>query len=173
MWLINDGQVLLHEFERLVPEKIRDHSLAVAEKAGSRSKDLDEEVLFFAGLFHDIGKSKELKRTSFHALDGARHLFFLGELHLSPLVARHTGADREAKVLGISLAPWDDLSKSREMRLAPYQQILDWADLTTAPDGSDVTYEERLLDVTERYGSASPEARVMQEMILVLEAKEL
>ena len=171
MWLMNKKEFLLDQFERLCPKEIQEHSLAVARKAGESSRD--REILFFAGLFHDIGKSEELQATSFHPLDGARYMMRIGEIHLAPLVARHTGADREAKILGISLAPWDTLSKSREIRLTPYQQTLDWADLTTAPDGSDVTYEERLLDVMERYGPASPEAEVMREMIFALELEGL
>ena len=142
------------EFARLCPEQIRDHCLAVAsrcEQEGER-RGLSSDFLFYAGLFHDIGKAPELIQTGFHPLDGARYLLHLGELDLAHLVARHSGAPREAELLGLALDPWDSPADPR------YQDLLDKVDLTTSPGGREVSLRERIDDICRRYGEDSTEA---------------
>jgi hypothetical protein len=154
MRISGSADMLEAEFIRLAPEEIIPHSLAVAR----RCQEAGGEALFWAGLLHDIGKSPEIARTGFHPLDGAHHMLALGEPDLACLVARHSGAEYEAAARGISLRPW------QEDQFPEEQKILDRIDLTTLPSGQEVSFQQRLADITSRYGENSVEASSLREI---------
>ena len=114
------------------------------------------DCLVAAAWLHDIGYAPSVRRTGFHPLDGAvfaRSAGF-GEL-VAGLVAFHTGARVEARERGIS-----GLSAFTE----PPCEVLDaltFCDLTTGPDGSAVSAEDRLGDVLERYAPDDPVHRAV------------
>lgn len=64
------------------------------------------------------------------------------------LVARHACAYREAELRGLSaeLTEWIDEE-------TPLRDALWWADMTTSPDSVTVTFDDRLKEIKDRYGS--------------------
>ncbi len=106
----------------------------------------DAEAVRSAAWLHDVGYAPALVQSGFHPIDGARFLRSqqTPELVVS-LVAHHTGAEFEARGrgLGAELAVFDP----------PPQDLLDvvtFADLTTGPDGTAVTVDERLAEILRR-----------------------
>jgi len=117
----------------------------------------DADVVRSAAWLHDVGYAPSLVQSGFHPLDGARFLRSRGapELLVS-LVAHHTGAEFEAtgRGLGTELAVFEP----------PQQELLDvvtFADLTSGPDGAEVTVDERLREILRRY----PDDHVVHEAI--------
>ncbi|HKS45084.1 MAG TPA: HD domain-containing protein [Amycolatopsis sp.] len=109
----------------------------------------DGELLVAAGVLHDVGYAPELVDTGFHPIDGARYLRSLGAPErLVHLVAHHSCAAVEAELRGLSaeLAEFED-------EKTPLRDALWWADLTTTPDGGPTTIEDRVREITERYGA--------------------
>ncbi|MFI7674204.1 HD domain-containing protein [Actinophytocola sp. NPDC049390] len=109
----------------------------------------DNELLEAVALLHDVGYSPSIVKTGFHPLDGAIYLRDAGaEPRLCALVAHHSCAYREAELRGFStdLAEWLDEKTS-------LRDALWWADMTTSPNGIAVSFEERIREIEERYGS--------------------
>ncbi len=129
------------------------HSMEVGRKAETAAFLVPQQIrqdLVTAGYLHDVGYGHAV--SGFHPLDGAELLagcgFSPGVCHL---VAHHSASPVEARLRGIDLDTYrrftveDDGIKTAE-------RVLAWADMTTGPDGSTVTVEERLAEVRERYG---------------------
>lgn len=131
--------------------------VAAAAQRLSRRFDADTaDCLVAAAWLHDIGYAPSVRRTGFHPLDGAvfvRSAGF-GEL-VASLVAFHTGAHVEASERGVSglsafaVPPCDVLD------------ALTFCDLTTGPDGTPVSAEDRLRDVLARYEPEDPVHRAV------------
>lgn len=110
----------------------------------------DAEILVSAAWLHDIGYSPSLVQTGFHALDGARYLRAtrMVDERVVRLVAYHSCAQIEAserhldQELASEFAPEDD----------ELTEALIFCDMTTAPDGSKITVQQRLAEIQERYG---------------------
>jgi hypothetical protein len=131
---------------------------AVAERAGDLWRSLDglgktaEHVLIAAAWLHDIGYAHEVDVTGFHPLDGARYLERLGyPRQIVCLVAHHSGARYEAEERGFSV----ELA-AFELEDSPIMDALVTADMTTGPDGTRLTYRERIAEVLARYPTDSP-----------------
>ena len=127
------------------------HVQAVGAKAESLGQLVgnDAELLAAAGWLHDIGYAPGIADTGFHALDGARWLLRQGfELRLASLVAHHSCASYEAEERGLKTA----LMAEFPLEQSPTSDALWFADMTTGPDGQDLTVEERLAEIRERYG---------------------
>ena len=137
-----------------------DHAMAVAETARQLGSGLtagEADVLVAAAYLHDIGYAPALAISGFHPLDGGRHLRRLGHERLATLVAHHTRARHEAHIRGLTseLAEFDP-------EHTPVSAALAYCDLTTGPNGEDMTPEQRLVDVEARYGSNDPVTRGMR-----------
>ncbi len=109
-----------------------------------------------AAWLHDIGYAPSVRQTGFHPLDGAKFARStgFGEL-VASLVAFHTGAHAEAAERGLS-----NLSAFGE----PPSDVLDaltFCDLTTGPDGTSISPQDRLSDVLARYGPEDPVHRAV------------
>lgn len=125
------------------PTMVRSQAAGLGCVVGS-----DAEVLAAAAWLHDIGYAPELILTGFHPLDGARHLRALGSPdRLANLVARHSCAMVEAKLRGLDT----ELQSFPDERGA-VRDALWYCDMTTAPDGTSVTLDERLDEIRRRYG---------------------
>jgi len=139
------------------PERMR-HSSAVAARAASLAGAVDEgdvNLLIAAAWVHDIGYAQPLEETGFHPLDGARFLRSLGwDLRLCGLVAHHSGSRFVAAVKGMDSA----LSEFAYVEDA-VSDALTVADQTVGPHGRRLTLDERMRDMLERHGSASPNAQ--------------
>ncbi|MBC6451722.1 HD domain-containing protein [Actinokineospora xionganensis] len=125
------------------------HVHAVADRAQRLCGVVDGEgdILVAAAWLHDVGYAPEVRKTGFHALDGARYLRDDGYPdRIVCLVAHHSGARFEAKERGFEgeLAVF-------ELEDSPVMDALITADLTTAPDGSACTYDQRIDEVLARY----------------------
>jgi hypothetical protein len=107
----------------------------------------DAAVLTAAAYLHDIGYAPKLAATGFHPLDGARFVRDQGFPELAILVAHHTGARNEAALRGVDGLlrefPYDDSLLLR---------ALTYCDLTTGPEGSRTTVDDRVTEIQNRYG---------------------
>ncbi|MCV7349452.1 HD domain-containing protein [Mycobacterium parmense] len=127
-----------------------------AERLGRRFDAQTADCLVAAAWLHDIGYAPSVCGTGFHPLDGAEfvRLAGFGEL-VASLVAFHSGAHVEASERGVSgLSAFGD----------PPSDVLDaltFCDLTTGPDGSPVSADDRLSDVLARYGPEDPVHRAV------------
>ena len=136
------------------------HVQAVAGRARELSGTLfrthsEGETLVTAAYLHDIGYAPAIARTRFHPLDGARFVRDSGSPELARLVAQHTGARNEALIRGIDLLaefPFDDSLLYR---------ALSYCDLTTGPDGTATTVDDRVTEICERYGSGHVVSRAI------------
>ena len=107
----------------------------------------DRDVLVAAGYVHDIGYAPGLKQTGLHQLDGARFIRKLGDYRLAGLVAHHSEARFEIGLRGHE----EELSKYIRENTRVYDALV-YCDLTTGPDGTTMTFEDRVREVYERYG---------------------
>ena len=126
------------------------HVQAVGAKAAKLASayGLDGEVLVAAAWLHDIGYAPELATTGFHPLDGGRFIAGLGANRIAGLIAHHSGAAIEARQRGLAeeLAEFPDEG-------GPVRDALWACDMTTSPAGEPVTFDERLAEITRRYGA--------------------
>lgn len=130
-----------------------------AELAGALGDDAD--LLVSAAVLHDVGYAPRLAVTGFHPLDGAR---FLRDVHgaderLVRLVANHSLALLEAEERGLR-----DVLEA-EFPLLDDHQLVDalvYCDMTTTPDGELTAAEDRLAEITGRYGADSVVGRFIR-----------
>ncbi|WP_167942994.1 HD domain-containing protein [Micromonospora profundi] len=128
------------------------HVQAVGSKARMLEQLVPEEdrgTLVAAAWLHDIGYAPGIVTTGFHALDGARWLLRHGyPRRLAGLVANHSCALYEAQERGLA----DVLAAEFPLEESPASDVLWYADMTTGPDGQDLSVEERLAEIRLRYG---------------------
>jgi hypothetical protein len=87
--------------------------------------------------------------TGFHSLDGARWLVRQGfDIRLAALVAHHSCATFEAAERGLGQALASEFPREESAT----SDALWYADMTTGPDGQDLTVDRRLAEIRERYG---------------------
>lgn len=127
------------------------HSHGVARQAARVAHALperDRPVLIAAAWLHDIGYAPAVAVTGFHQLDGACHL---AARRVPPrvcaLVAHHSGAEAVAELVGLA----DRLAEFPDER-GPCRDALWYCDMTTGPDGSPVTFAERMRELRARRG---------------------
>ena len=123
-------------------EQVGELARAVAPVFGS-----DGDVLVSAAMLHDVGYAPMLAITGFHPLDGARFVRRQGHERLALLVAHHSGARHEAKLRGV-----EDYETEFPFLDSDLDRALTYCDLTTGPDGTRVTLEQRVREITTRYG---------------------
>jgi hypothetical protein len=112
-------------------------------------------LLAQAAILHDVGYASEVALTGFHPIDSARHLRSMGwDDRVVSLVAHHSCAQVEAEQLGLGAAIAEFEPGPPELT-----DVLVFCDMTTSPDGSPVTVDERLAEIAERYGPESAKAR--------------
>lgn len=122
--------------------------------------DEDRVTLVAAAYLHDIGYAPELAETGFHPLDGARYVRAAGHERLARLVAHHSGARLEAEMRG--LQGYRDEFPFVDSEL---DRALTYCDLTTGPDGARVTLEQRVGEITSRYGPDHVVARAINACV--------
>jgi hypothetical protein len=103
---------------------------------------------------HDIGYAPGLATTGFHPLDGPQWLRGQGYERLACLMAHHSGARFEAQVKGFGDA-LDAFPQAHSLTA----DLLTYCDLTTDPDGVQITPWARLAEVRHRHGAESEVAR--------------
>ncbi|MGC4782009.1 HD domain-containing protein [Micromonospora zamorensis] len=127
------------------------HVQAVAAKAHRLEPVVgsDGKILSAAAWLHDIGYAPSIADTGFHSLDGARWLLRHGfGLRLAALVAHHSCATYEADERGLG----HFLAAEFPREESATSDALAFADMTTGPDGQDLSVEDRLSEIRERYG---------------------
>ena len=126
------------------------HVRAVGELARSLAAILDPEdgqCLVAAAYLHDIGYAPDLQRSGLHQLDGARYIRCLGAERLARLIAYHSEARFEIRLRGFG----EELAAyNREESWV--SDALTYCDLTTGPTGQRMTFEDRIVEVEQRYG---------------------
>jgi hypothetical protein len=136
---------------------------AVGAKAAQIQKivpDKDRGLLVAAAWLHDIGYTPGIADTGFHALDGARWLLPQGfDRRLAGLVAHHSCASYEAAERGLG----EVLAAEFPREESPTSDALWFADMTAGPDGQDLTAEDRLAEIRERYGPGDLVTRFWQK----------
>lgn len=144
--------------EEVLPRRWR-HVQAVAAKAeGPMMAEFLENrsVLVAAAWLHDVGYGKGIAMTGLHALDGARWLRAQGlDERVAALVAYHSCAEIEAEERGLA----DALRAEFVDEASPVRDALWYCDMTTGPDGQDMTVGERLAEIRARYGPDDPVTR--------------
>lgn len=110
----------------------------------------DADLLEAAAWLHDIGYAPTIADTGFHPLDGARYLRDVVDADdmLCRLVAHHSYAAMEADDRGLG----DELRKEFLMPRRALFEALVYCDLTTSPDGDQVSAPERIREIKTRYG---------------------
>lgn len=128
-----------------------DHVVGVAAAALDATEAVRKDetgLLVAAAWLHDIGYASEIADTGFHPLDGARYLRLVGApVRLCCLVANHTHAWVEAAARGLA----DVLAEEFPAEDSAVADTLTFADLTTGPEGTPATVEERIAEIFERY----------------------
>jgi hypothetical protein len=152
-----------------LPRRLR-HTLAVANTCAdladqARVSARTRAIAVGAAYVHDIGYASALKRTGFHPLDGAVYLRDHGWPLTARLVARHSQARLQAARRGRSLAEFPHVRGIA-------QDLLDYADATTGPDGQRMTIDERLAEIATRHGGDSPAGAVIGERHRLLVATQ-
>jgi hypothetical protein len=118
----------------------------------------DAKLLSAAAWLHDVGYGPGLVDSGFHPLDGARWLRRSGAGdRLAALVAHHTGALIEAEERGLA----QQLAAEFHCEESATADALWYCDLTTGPDGQTTRVEERIAEITTRYGADSLVSRFM------------
>jgi hypothetical protein len=127
------------------------HVHAVAAKADSlRRATNNPETLVAAAWLHDVGYAPNIVDTGLHALDGARWLLREGwGDEIAGLVANHSCALYEAQERGLGEVLAQEFPRQRSATA----DALWFADMTTGPDGQDMTIQERLDEIRARYGA--------------------
>jgi hypothetical protein len=137
------------------------HTLGVVRHAevvaASGRLGADSETLVAAAYVHDIGYGSAVRRTGFHPLDGARHLRSLGYQRVASLVAYHSSARWEARIIGLA----SDLAEF-EREQSVVADALTYCDMTTGADGQQVTLSQRLDDIAARHGTESVAVRALR-----------
>lgn len=123
-----------------------------AERVGHVLPLSDREALVCAAWLHDVGYAPLCRQTGLHALDGAIELQARGwPLRVAALVAHHSASGYEASVRGLA----HELDAfPRES--GPVADALTWADMTTGPTGREITADDRVAEILDRYDSNDP-----------------
>ncbi|MEW2441355.1 HD domain-containing protein [Micromonospora marina] len=109
----------------------------------------DADVLIASAWLHDIGYAPGIADTGFHSLDGGRWLLRQHfDRRIAALVAHHSCASFEAEERGLA----DELAAEFPREESAAADALWFADMTTGPDGEDLTVGERLAEIRNRYG---------------------
>jgi HD domain len=126
------------------------HVQAVAAKADNIARAVsDPEVLIASAWLHDIGYAPDIADTGLHSLDGARWLVRNGwDRRIAGLVAYHSCALYEAAERGLAHV----LAGEFPQEFSPTVDALWFSDMTTGPDGQDLSVRERLQEIRARYG---------------------
>jgi putative nucleotidyltransferase with HDIG domain len=127
------------------------HVQAVAAKAESLRQMMgdDADLLVVAAWLHDIGYAPDVQDTRFHPLDGARYLRNLdADPRICGLVANHSGAKYEAELRGLA----GELSEFPDEDSLARDGVW-YCDMTTSPVGLPVTFDARLAEICQRYGT--------------------
>lgn len=126
------------------------HVQAVAAKADSVSRAVpDPAVLVASAWLHDIGYAPDIADTGLHSLDGARWLIRNGwDRRIAGLVAYHSCALYEAAERGFAHILADEFPQE----FTATADALWFSDMTTGPDGQDLSVSERLQEIRMRYG---------------------
>jgi hypothetical protein len=128
------------------------HTRGVAAQAETIRPILgnDADLVTAAAWLHDIGYSPTLAKTGFHPLDGARYLRDVhhADPRLCNLVAHHTCAMIEAEERGLA----EELGREFAHLPDASQKALTYCDMTTGPDGERLTPDDRLREISSRYG---------------------
>lgn len=146
------------------------HVTAVAARAEGLASALisdtdDADVLVAAAWLHDIGYAPALVETGCHHLDGARRLRSLGYERLASLVAHHGSGAKEAGLRGLA----DEMAEF-PVEVSLVADSLTFCDLTCGPGGGHVELNERIAEVSTRYGPDDVVVRGLTASLPELEA---
>jgi putative nucleotidyltransferase with HDIG domain len=131
------------------------HVLGVARTASDIAPKLlarDADAIVAAAWLHDVGYAPSIAITGFHPVDGARFAKSAGmpDLVVS-LIAHHSGASAEAIERGLT-AELAEFDRPPDVAL----DVVTYADMTTAPDGTPIDAERRVSEILSRYSSDDP-----------------
>ncbi len=136
------------------------HSQGVARRAARIAGAFpakDGELLVAAAWLHDIGYAAALRDTGMHQIDGARYLARRGvPWRVCALVAHHAGAAAVADLLDLG----EQLSVFSDEPTA-IRDALWYCDMTTSPDGTEVSFGDRMTELRRRRAADDPVIRAL------------
>ncbi len=144
------------------------HTQGVVKRAHQIANILKEEdrsMLIAAAYLHDIGYAPSLNISGFHPLDGAYYLLAQNQRRLASLVAYHSGAKFEAQLRGLTT----ELNRIPHERSA-IADALTYCDMLTGPTGLEVSFNERLKDIFQRYNEKALVNRAIHQAMPSLES---
>jgi putative nucleotidyltransferase with HDIG domain len=165
---VDAGRQLAKAHLQVIPDRWR-HTEAVVERASEYAGGIaseDRRGLLVAAWLHDVGYAATIRRTGFHALDGAQFLEASGvDRRVVCLVAHHSAAVFEAVERGFAreLAAY-------ERETGPVMDALTCADMTVGPEGQLVTFEQRIAEILDRYPQDDPVHRAIMRAQVELES---
>lgn len=124
------------------------HSLQVTNVgiafATDRNIEVDYDLLYLILMFHDIGFTED---PVHHETAGRQYFLNLGFPEgIANIIGMHSLSGlRHVESSQLSLPP----------QYKVYLDILDYADMSVSGTGEKVTFDQRLKDIEERYGSTS------------------
>lgn len=136
------------------------HVQAVAAEAARLCEGLTiaRGSVIAAAWLHDIGYAPTVAVTGFHPLDGARYLRTHGwDDEVCRLVAHHSDATHQADPAGVG----GQLRAEFAEIGGPARDILWAADATTGPNGERFSLDERISEISDRYGVDHQVTRAM------------
>lgn len=128
-----------------------------AEHIGEAFNEEDRALLIAAAYLHDIGYAPQIQKTGFHPLDGAYYLLSLKQDRLASLVAHHSEAQFEAEQRSL-LSELHTIPRNQAVTLV---DALTYCDMHTNSTGQEVSFEERINDILQRY----PEGSIVDQAI--------
>ncbi|MGV9676359.1 HD domain-containing protein [Nocardia sp. NPDC003482] len=159
--LVSSAQDLARRhLEEALPRRWK-HVSGVARQGSSIAHAFKGEcdLLVAACWLHDIGYAPTIATTGFHPLDGAVFLGSQGwDARICALVAHHSCAIREARLRHLE----DQLAQFADEGSA-IRDALWYCDMTTNPDGDEVSVDRRLSEILDRYGEGSIVYRFIQD----------
>ena len=152
-----EAEALLREAEELNPGPWGDHCRVTAKCAEviARACGMDPEKAYVLGLLHDIGRRFGVKHLG-HVYDGWQSMQELGYSQAARICLTHSFATHQLKDYIGSFDVSPEQQQALEQALSQcqfddYDRLIQLCDAISLPHSA-VAIEERMKDVTRRYG---------------------
>ncbi len=167
------------EHHTMSPQIVKEyifHTQGIARSAAliaARLPDMDTEKAYVLGLLHDYGKRKNEKaREDFHVRDGYESLMAMGYPEAARICLTHsfpkTNFDYADYAYPLEWLDWTS-EKLADLTYDDYDRLIQFCDMLF--EGLNiVTIEERILNISRRYGLELSQLSALKNNALTLKA---